>query len=515
MPAWLKDALFYEIYPQTYYDSNGDGIGDIPGVLMKLDYIQSLGFNAIWLNPCFVSPFMDAGYDVEDYYRVAPRYGSNEDLYHLFEEAHQRGMHIILDLVPGHTSDKCAWFQQSKDPRTTEMDDRYIWTNSVWDRPGGYHWEVGITDRDGCYMVNFFSSQPALNYGFHHITHPAWQIPYTDPRVKGTMDAMKDVMRFWLDHGADGFRVDMADSLVKNDEDKTATASLWRGVREMLDRDYPEAVLISEWCNGPRAINMAGFHGDFILDHHDKMTSLAFRKRDENGDVVAYFAKRAHVSAQEMLNKYMEEYVKTKGHGYLCPITGNHDTPRISHTLDESELRLAYLFLFTLPGVPFLYYGDEIGMRYLPGFSKEGGFNRTGARTPMQWESGHPNLGFSDADSGALYLDVDRAPDAPTVSSGMEDPDSLWHWVRSLTALRSKHPALGADGDLQILSCTEDSVLCYLRGDSICVVINPTDEIRTIPLVMGEQLLSTGNAATVDGVTTLAPQSAVVFRPVS
>lgn len=125
-----------------------------------------------------------------------------------------------------------------------------------------------MSDRDGCYMLNFFNSQPALNYGFNEITHPSWQMSYTDPRVQGTFEAILDVMRFWLDHGCDGFRVDMADSLVKNDEEKVATASLWRKARAMLDKDYPEAMMVMEWCNPARSINMAGFHCDFLLNHY-------------------------------------------------------------------------------------------------------------------------------------------------------------------------------------------------------------------------------------------------------
>ena len=214
MPSWLNDAIFYEIYPQSFYDSNGDGIGDINGITQKLDYIKDLGFNALWLNPCFVSPFMDAGYDVADYYTVAPRYGTNDDLYNLFKQAHKRGIHVILDLVPGHTSDKCEWFKQSALPYSNEYSDRYVWTKSVWDRPEGYSWVAGNADRDGSYMLNFFLSQPALNYGFNKITHPEWQLSYTDKRAQATFDEMLNVMRFWLDKGCDGFRVDMADSLV-------------------------------------------------------------------------------------------------------------------------------------------------------------------------------------------------------------------------------------------------------------------------------------------------------------
>ena len=175
MPTWLKNAVFYEIYPQSFYDTNGDGIGDLQGIIEKLDYIKSLGCNAIWINPCFESPFMDAGYDVSDYCKIAPRYGTNEDAKKLFDEAHKRGIRILLDLVPGHTSDKHKWFEQSKQPEPNEFSDRYVWTGNAFDYPEGFRMMSGMSDRDGNYIVNFFNSQPALNYGFEQRDY-AWQL---------------------------------------------------------------------------------------------------------------------------------------------------------------------------------------------------------------------------------------------------------------------------------------------------------------------------------------------------
>ena len=511
MPSWLKKAVFYEIYPQSYCDSNGDGIGDFQGIISKLDYVKDLGFNALWLNPCYLSPFMDAGYDVADYKKVAPRYGTNDDLVQLFREAHKRGMRVILDLVPGHTSDQHPWFAESKKPQRNEMSDRYVWSNSVWDRPQGYTWVSGMSDRDGCYMLNFFNSQPALNYGFNNITDPSWQIPYTDKRVAGTFDAILDVMRYWLDQGCDGFRVDMADSLVKNDEEKIATASLWRKARAMLDESYPEAVLVSEWCNAPRAINMAGFHCDFLLNHYQKLTYYAFRCKNEDGENKSYFCKTAHVSADDMLRKYLAELAETWGRGYISVISGNHDTERISYMLDESELRLAYVFLLTLPGVPFFYYGDEIGMRYLPQVSKEGGYHRTGSRTPMQWDSGK-NLGFSTAPVRKLYLDVDRDVNAPTVAAQTQDDNSLLNLVKRLNAIRHKTPDLQSDGKLEVAVCDENGVLCYKRGENTFVVINPTDQPQQLPMSVGKVLLEVGSHESHGEITNLAPQTAIIFK---
>ncbi len=214
MPTWLKDTVFYEIYPQSFYDTNGDGIGDLEGIIQKLDYIKELGCNALWINPMYDSPFMDAGYDVRDYKKVADRYGTNEDAYRLFEEAHKRGIKVLLDLVPGHTSDEHAWFNASKQPEENEFSSRYVWTNGAFVGVKDHPYMAGMSDRNGAYMLNFFASQPALNYGWLDRTE-SWMSAVDSPEAIATKEAMKDIMRFWLDHGADGFRVDMADSLVK------------------------------------------------------------------------------------------------------------------------------------------------------------------------------------------------------------------------------------------------------------------------------------------------------------
>ncbi len=226
-PEWLEHAVFYEIYPQSFKDSNADGIGDFGGIAEKLDYIKELGCNAIWMNPCFMSPFGDAGYDVSDYYTAAPRYGTNEDLKKLFEEIHKRDMRILLDLVPGHTSVDHKWFRESMKAGRNEYTDRYIWTNSIWEEPQGISSIKGISDRDGCCAVNFFSHQPALNYGYYK-PDPGknWQQSMDSEGAKATREELKNIMRFWLKTGCDGFRVDMAGSLVKNDDNGKGTIKL-------------------------------------------------------------------------------------------------------------------------------------------------------------------------------------------------------------------------------------------------------------------------------------------------
>ncbi len=471
MPKWLKDAVFYEIYPQSFYDTNGDGIGDIEGIIQKLDYVKGLGCNAIWLNPIYDSPFMDAGYDVRNYRKVAERYGTNEDAVRLFNIAHQKGIKILLDLVPGHTSDTHPWFQQAKKAERSDLSNRYIFTDSVWEAPPQYRLMCGICERDGNYLVNFFSSQPALNYGFYNITHPAWQLPCDHPDCLATVEALKDIIRFWLDMGADGFRVDMADSLVKNDEEKIATAKIWRGIRKMLDEDYPEAALVAEWSNPVRAINNAGFHMDFCLDHFKNANNYLFRFT-ENGENKGFFNKNGKGNIKDFTRTYLDDYEKTKGNGYISMFTCNHDTPRITHYLDKEAIKLGYAVIFTLPGVPFLYYGDEIGMKYIEGLvSKEGGFSRTGTRTPMQWNGGK-NLGFSTSDNP--YLPVDSSPDAPTVENQKNDPDSIYKVVTDIIKLRHENEDLQADGDFEVLYAEENKVpFVYKRGRFV-IFVNPT-----------------------------------------
>ena len=237
---WLDEAVFYEIYPQSFKDSNADGIGDLNGIIEKLDYIRELGCNAVWMNPCFDSPFVDAGYDVRDFYKVAQRYGTNEDLKRLCNVMHEKGMHLILDLVAGHTSIECEWFRQSCLPEKNKYTDRYVWTDTVWNAPKNVGnimgWLRGGYDRDGAAAVNFFTAQPALNYGFAVKDEGCdWEQSPDDEGPMSTKAELKNIMKFWLDMGADGFRVDMAGSLVKNDPDSKGTIRLWQDIRRWLD----------------------------------------------------------------------------------------------------------------------------------------------------------------------------------------------------------------------------------------------------------------------------------------
>ena len=514
MKHWLKNAVFYEIYPQSFMDSNGDGIGDFAGIISKLDYIKELGFTAIWMNPCFDSPFGDAGYDVRDYYKVAERYGTNDDLQRLFDEAHRRNMRVILDLVPGHTSVECAWFKESMKADPNEYSHRYVWTNSIWEDLDGVNGIRGvlrgISDRNGCCGVNYYSCQPALNYGFAEITAP-WQHTVDSEAALATRAEILNIIRFWLDLGCDGFRVDMAGSLVKNDKGQEQTILLWKELLETVNKEYPDAAFISEWGNPERALR-GGYDMDFLLSfgpsHYNDLYHCA----------TAYFSPDGVGSAAEFFDYYTQTLSKTKaGGGLICLPSGNHDIPRLSYYCDPTQIKLVYAFMMSMPGVPFIYNGDEIGMRYLPDIrSVEGGYERTGTRTPMQWDN-TKNFGFSTADPSMLYIQQDHGAGAPTVAEQLSDKASILSELKRLIAVRKSQEVLQACGAFTLLS--SEYPLAYLRTlgeQTVLVAINPTNTARCVcveNLDITDTLYSfQGTASLSQGRLSVPPLSASFLR---
>jgi glycosidase len=483
-PAWVDNAVFYEIYPQTFCDSNGDGIGDIPGIIGKLDYVAGLGVNAVWLNPCYVSPMRDAGYDVADYCRVDPRYGTNADIKRLFREAKARGIRVILDLVPGHTSIDHPWFKDSSCEKPGKYRNWYIWTNSTWDFGGdAFRGKMihGYCDRDGNFMTNFFWSQPALNFGFAKPDAP-WQLGVNHPDVRALRAEFHRIIRFWLDMGASGFRVDMAGSLIRNDPGAREMISFWREIRAMIDRDYPDAFLVSEWSSPVHALR-AGFHADFLhwfREYAHLFRNEGWKSNDPTGNH-SFFHRNGKGDVTEFLRVYEGLRSKTARHGHICIPVGNHDLPRINMGRSVDDLELIHAFLLTIPGVPFLYYGDEIGMRQLEGDLpvKEGCYPpRNGARTPMQWTSGR-NAGFSSASAEKLYLPVDTARGAPCVAAQEGEPRSLLNRMRALVQMRREEPALAAHAAFKVLYAKPRACpLVYLRSSGrhrILVALNPCE----------------------------------------
>lgn len=512
MIKWLENAVFYEIYPQTFYDSNADGIGDINGIIEKLDYLKETGFNAIWMNPCYLSPFFDAGYDVEDYYQVAPRYGTNEDLKNLFKEAHKRGIHILLDLVPGHTAMTCEWFQQSLKPEHNEYSGRYIWTNDYHESCAGYGSirgsANGFSDRNGCFASNYYTTQPALNYGFAKITRD-WQSAVDSKDALATRQAILDIVRFWLLVGCDGFRVDLAYSLVKDDEGHKETIKLWQDLLGKVRKEFPNAAFVSEW-GVPSESLKAGFDMDFLLPFGDSYYDDLFRVE------TPYFAKNGKGDIARFFGKFMDNMNKTDGKGLMCISSGNHDIPRISNTLTDDEIIIAYAFIMSMPGAPFVYYGDEIGMRYIKGLkSVEGGYERTGSRTPMQWDSSL-NCGFSAAYSTKLYTPVDTSATRPTVEAQISDEKSILCELKKLIAVRQATPELQASPKFELLYAKESSYpLVYKRGEKIIVAINPSDKEAKCEINedLGAVIYNKNGVATKVGKTlTVPPCSASFFE---
>lgn len=485
-PEWLEKAVFYEIYPQSFYDSNGDGIGDLPGIIEKLDYVQSIGADAIWLNPCFESPFGDAGYDVSDFYKVAPRYGTNDDLRRLFEEARKRGVRVVLDLVAGHTSIEHPWFKQSGQYERNAFTDWYVWTGSVWERGLPNMSPIrGAAERSAGYIPNFFYFQPALNYGFASPDPEfPWQQPVDAPGPQAVREELRKIMKYWLDMGASGFRVDMAASLVKNDPGHRANIQLWREMRAWLERSYPDAVLLSEWSYPERAIQ-AGFHIDFYIHFGTTGYTSLFRKHTGRGMgsnrySFSFFDKAGLGNIMEFADDFARHYNATRQAGYICIPSGNHDiSPRLGRDRTPEELEVAFVFLMTMPGVPKIYYGDEIGMKGVQGLpSKEGAYERTEVRTPMQWDSG-VNAGFSSGTPESLYLPVDKDLQGYTVAEQDQTPDSLLNKVRRLVELRRAHPALCNRSEFATLYAQGGRYpFVYMRrgdGESVVVAVNPSE----------------------------------------
>jgi alpha-amylase amy13G len=517
MVDWLKDTVFYEIYPQSFYDTNEDGIGDIEGIIQKLDYIKELGCNALWINPFYDSPFMDAGYDVRDYKKVAKRYGTNEDAKRLFKEAHKRGIKVLLDLVAGHTSDEHEWFKASKKAQKNEYSDRYVWTNGAFTTIKDKPYISGMSDRDGVYMLNFFASQPALNYGWLNRTEK-WMSEVDSKEAIATRNAIKDVICFWLEMGADGFRCDMADYLVKNDDkNKSATALVWADIRESIKNTYPNVAFVSEWCNPKQAINGAKFEMDFYLNHTGNGYNTLARDY-ENGEDNSFFLKKGNGCIYRFLDDYLPKYYGTRENGYISMFTCNHDTKRASFTLSTEELKLFYAFILTMPGVPFIYYGDEIGMNYNPNLtSKEGGYARTGSRTPMQWNE-DKNKGFSKAKKEMLYLPVDETENSTSVKKQLNDKDSLLNTTKSLIKLRHENEDLQADSEFKLIYAVKGKRLFIYKRGKLIIAINPESNSYDISIdeLKGYEVIYSIGKCSLEGVKlNMGECSLLVCKPVN
>ncbi len=505
---WFNHATFYEIYPQTFKDSNGDGIGDLQGIISKLDYIKDLGFNAIWLNPIFDSPFFDAGYDVRDYYKVAPRYGTNEDLFELFKKAHEKGIRVILDLVPGHTSIDCEWFKKSCQEERNEYSHRYIWTNSIWVSPTDVSSIRGFYERNGTVATNYFSIQPALNYGYLNVKDD-FEMHISDPRITPTIKAMQDVIKFYLDRGCDGFRVDMAGWLAKRDNEQfEGTVYIWNKILEPIKKEYPDAFFVSEWSR-PKYSLLSPFDSDFLLQDDFAPMHIYMCRGDS-----PYFKRGVEKSPKTYFDFYQDvsnfAFERDK---FVSIISGNHDTIRLKETLDDEEIKLFFAFLLTMPGIPFVYYGDEIGMNYRRNMkSIEGGYHRTGSRTPMQWDS-TKNAGFSTS-KDYLYIPVNSDYKTINVKKETSDSGSVYNIVKTLNKIRKEYDCLTNDASVTLVNKDwENYPLKYIREgkkDKLYIVINPTDKTVSYDHFDGAEMIYTYKDNKLD--FQILPQSFVILK---
>lgn len=557
-PEWLRDGVIYQVYPSSYKDSDGNGIGDIRGVISELDYIESLGVRAIWFNPLFVSGWIDGGYDVIDFYRVDPRFGTNNDMVELIEKAHAKGIKVMLDLVAGHTSDKHPWFIQSSQDTNLQYSDYYIWSDRLPDAKAERDLETMLKDpnymqntigkwmkseypRNKFYMKNFYACQPSLNYGYANpdASHP-WEQGVDAPGPKAVRQELKDIIAFWYGKGVDGFRVDMANSLVKNDKDKKEIMNLWREIREWSDKNYPDHVLMAEW-GSPKYCLAAGYNIDMDLNGTKAHNRRMYFDRKHQADGGSYFSLNGgqpsvkdlygnawpedkidgKTTTAEMLKEYYDYFTdcleSTETMGYFATITGNHDHLRINmgarNTPDQLKVMLTWVL--TMP-MPILYYGDEIGMRSLVDLPNVEGANhngkeRSGARTPMQWTSGE-TAGFSTCSPDKLYLPVctewSPATSYPqyldwkknfeagkvkpiakgeiTVESQDKDPESILNWTRELIALRKSSEALWADSKfIPIFNESQPYPMVYLRSngkETFLIALNPTGTRKSLTL---------------------------------
>lgn len=518
-------------------DSDGNGIGDIPGIISKLDYVKSLGVDAIWMNPIFESGWFDGGYDIKDYFKVDPRFGSNADVKRLVEEAHKRGLKVCLDLVPGHSSNQAEWFIKSAtEGPDGRYADYYIFSDMISAKDSADiikrraledpdnsklgPWvptEEAKTGkplngkyRGNFYLKNYYPCQPALNFGYAN-PDPSkpWQQPVNAPGPKAVRRELKNIMAYWFDLGVDGFRVDMAASLVKNDKDKKETMKLWKEMREWIDREYPGKVLISEWGVPEQALP-AGFDVDFLLIHRSpgfkQLTRGSVKDKSVGED--AYFVKNGKGGIDKFIEEYGKKYSDTRDFGYISLFSANHDINRLNSEGRDTpdQIKTFMTFLLTTPCVPFIHYGDEIMMRNVKGLpSVEGSREeRSGTRTPMQWDNS-PSAGFSSASPENLYLPIFTDNGKLTVETQDKDPNSVLNFVRELIKVRHEHPALANDGDWQTLSDINNPYpWIYSRNngeDTYVIALNPGEKkaeaIVEIPAAKSLQpILVNGKATT-------------------
>ncbi len=496
-PPWYANAIFYELYVRAFYDANGDGHGDLAGVIAKLDYIKELGVDCIWLLPICDSPLVDDGYDVRDYRKLLPEYGTIEDFQRLVDAAHQRGIRIICDLVLNHSSDQHEWFVQSRSSRANPYRDWYVWS----DDPGKYK-EAGIVFKD-TQSSNWQWDEGSQQYYWHRFYPQQPDLNYDNPAVQ---QAMLDVAGYWLDLGVDGFRLDAVTYLYERDgtncEGLPETHAYLKRLRQFVNQRNPEAVLLGE-ANQPPIPSLVYFgNGDELqmLFNFPQMTATFLALASEAAAPLYHTLREIeHLPAAAqwgtMLRNHDEltfEMVTPAEREFLFNYYAPNPRQRINWGVrrrlapllgnDPRPILLAYSTLFTLPGSPTIYYGDEIGMGddiALP--------DRNGVRTAMQWDSS-ANAGFSAAYPDHLYAPIIATPPYDpahvNVAAQQADAHSFYHQLRHLITVRKAHPAFGV-GRLTLHEIANPAILVHSRewqGERIFALHNLSAQPQTFTI---------------------------------
>ncbi|RCG32299.1 maltose alpha-D-glucosyltransferase [Sphaerisporangium album] len=489
-PRWYKRAVFYEVLIRGFADSNGDGTGDIRGLINKLDYLQWLGVDCLWLLPLYESPLKDGGYDISDFMKILPDFGDLGDFIKLVDEAHKRGMRVIADLVMNHTSDQHPWFQASRHDPTGPFGDFYVWSD---DNEAYSDARIIFVDTEAS---NWTYDPVRGQYYWHRFFHHQPDLNYENPAVQ---DAMLEVLRFWLDLGIDGFRLDAVPYLFEqegtNCENLAPTHAYLKRVRREVDRLFPDRVLLAEANQWPA--DVVEYFGDPVTGgdechmafHFPLMPRIFMAVRRETrypiSEIMAQtpkipencqwgiFLRNHDELTLEMVTDEERDYMYTEYakdprmranvgiRRRLAPLLEN----------DRNQIELFTALLMSLPGSPVLYYGDEIGM----------GDNiwlgdRDGVRTPMQWTPDR-NAGFSDCDPGRLYLPVIMDPiygyQALNVEAQQKNSGSLLHFTKKMIEIRKRHPVFGL-GEFTELNSSNPSVLAFVRelGDDRVLCVN-------------------------------------------
>ncbi|MGH9157832.1 MAG: maltose alpha-D-glucosyltransferase [Acidimicrobiales bacterium] len=485
-PEWFRRAVFYEVLVRGFYDANNDGTGDLAGLTEKLEYLEWLGVDCIWLLPFYQSPLRDGGYDIADFFTILPEYGDLADAVKLVEEAHRRGIRIIADLVMNHTSDAHPWFQESRLDRTNPKADWYVWSDDperwpeariifVDTEKSNWTWDPV---RQQYFWHRFFSHQPDLNFD--------------NPEVQSSMI---DVVRFWLDIGLDGFRLDAVPYLFERDgtngENLPETHEYLRRVRKEVDAVFQGKVLLAEANQWPA--DVVDYFGDgdecHMCFHFPLMPRMFMAiRREQRTPITEILAQTPAIPEGCQWGMFLRnhdeltlEMVTDEERDYMYAeyakdprMRRNIGIGRRLTPLVENDRRMAELLhamLFSMPGSPILYYGDEIGMGdniYLG--------DRDGVRTPMQW-SPDRNAGFSRADFARLYLPPLMDPvygfQAVNVEANVRDTSSQLHWTRRMLQVRRQHKLFGT-GSFEVIPVDNPSVLTYVRceGDDVVLCVN-------------------------------------------